>query len=94
MVYDQKNNVIAKVGISGGPVRADGVSYRPLRQITQWTKKQLIGDAGQMLVLMVYGVASGEGARTDILNWEERAAEELRKINGENLKRKKFHQCP
>ncbi|WP_316015596.1 hypothetical protein [Roseobacter sp. HKCCA0434] len=66
---------IAKTGVSGGRIRRDGRSSRAETQVRNWNNQT---SEGRYRSEITHQNAGGEGARQDILDYEQQRAQELR----------------
>ncbi len=82
-------NNIAKTGVSSGPIRKDGKSYRAESQVRKWNKQEG-GDIYESVI--THKDPSGPNARDNILKYERQRARELKDL--EQLTDKTKHQRP
>lgn len=75
-IKDTKTGEVVKTGVSGGKRTVDGGSYRANSQANKWNNEA--GEPGRYVGEVQKEVPAGPGARTKILEWEAKNAEQLR----------------
>lgn len=65
-IFNKLTGEVVKVGISGGKISKNGLSYRAQKQVRKWNREE--GDVFESRI--VYQTGGGEGARVRALKWE------------------------
>lgn len=76
-IVDTKTNKVCKTGVSGCGLNKNGTSPRANSQANKWNKEP--GNAGRYQPRVVKQIPAGQGARQDILKWEQQNAARLRR---------------